>query len=623
MKYDVLGEGFRASLVASLGNKNTADRYFFAVRRLLSDRQFESCAELDPAELQRRLLAVKGKSNFLAAKNGLKWLQKYDSTLRLPDKSFFDATGPTKRNHSVRPAKTLYQDTICRKINALQNEKLKYAYRLMMRSALRVSETAAITKKDITIDGSHITVNVTHGKGGSNGRVECMDDPYLAKKLSAYMEAFDDDDRLFYAASTMKKRAHELGIECHDLRRVAAITYRREKKQEPEATTESADEATKDFLRHARFSTTKRYLYNRKLKVKPPREAASGPQLPAAVAATSGQSADPLPGQEAAAAPTAQPDPPISSAPPTDPQPPNEAATAPESPPEPPASSEPSQLPPLQEDPPEDPRPPAHRDKPRTLERISEHIRAWEDKYAEKIPLTISQQQDVTDAFFTLLESGDFAMRLRDHLVLEEILSSGFKNQMEVEESGGYYSPELRREVAAILFGCSEDLNDEDYEKYGYLAETDMLKDLASDTSHYGPVVVRFRKSHIKGRVTMTSGDSLPVAFGENVIASPTDHPSIGSIFLPGSVYGLLKNNRLNLKSPQQVAETIPPMDRFGQYIELQYHGQLTADDIESVFIGHPLLNPQPDLILKLKAKGIRVFKLHETDDGEEEIHEL
>lgn len=614
MKYDVLGEGFRASLVAGLGNKNTADRYFFAVRRLLSDWQFESCAELDPAELQRRLLAVKGKSNFLAAKNGLKWLKKYDPTLQLPDKSFFDATGPTKRNHSVRPAKTLYQDTISRKINALHNEKLKYAYRLMMKSALRVSETAAITKKDITIDGGHITVNVTHGKGGSNGRVECMDDPYLAKRLSDYMETFDDDDRLFYAASTMKKRAHELGIECHDLRRVAAITYRREKKQEPEATTESADEATKEFLRHARFSTTKRYLYNRKLKIKPPRAATSGPPLPAAVAATSAQPANPLPGQKVATAPDAQPDPPINFAPPTDPQPPNEAATASELPPQ-----QPAQPPPL----PEEQRPPARRDKPRTLERISEHIRAWEEKHTDKIPLTISQQQDVTDAFFTLLESGDFAMRLRDHLVLEEVLSSGFKNQFEVGESGGHYSPELRREVAAILFGCAEDLNDEDYEKYGYLAETDMLKDLASDTSNYGPVVVRFRKSHIKGRVTMTSGDSLPVAFGENVIASPTDHPSIGSIFLPGSVYSLLKNNKLNLKSPQQVAETIPPMDRFGQYIELQYHGQLTADDIESVFIGHPLLNPQSDLIMKLKAKGIRVFKLHETDDGEEEIHEL
>ena len=59
--------------------------------------------------------------------------------------------------------------------------------------------------------------------------------------------------------------------ECHDFRRIAAITYRDKRRADGEPLTD-ANEETKDFLRHARFSVTKRYLRNRKLKfVKKPR----------------------------------------------------------------------------------------------------------------------------------------------------------------------------------------------------------------------------------------------------------------------------------------------------------------------------------------------------------------
>ncbi|MDE6687560.1 MAG: hypothetical protein K2K17_09610, partial [Lachnospiraceae bacterium] len=57
-----------------------------------------------------------------------------------------------------------------------------------------------------------------------------------------------------------------LGIECHDLRRICAITLRNELKKEMPV--EEANAQVKEQLRHARFSTTKRYLFNRKLRVK-------------------------------------------------------------------------------------------------------------------------------------------------------------------------------------------------------------------------------------------------------------------------------------------------------------------------------------------------------------------
>ncbi len=62
----------------------------------------------------------------------------------------------------------------------------------------------------------------------------------------------------------MREKADELGIECHDLRRIFAQTTREElKKEMPVA---AANEIVQQRLRHARFSTTKRYLFNRKLK---------------------------------------------------------------------------------------------------------------------------------------------------------------------------------------------------------------------------------------------------------------------------------------------------------------------------------------------------------------------
>jgi len=64
----------------------------------------------------------------------------------------------------------------------------------------------------------------------------------------------------------MKNKAYELGVECHDFRRVAANTFRDERRADGEELYD-ANEETMDFLRHKRFSTTKRYLRNQKLKI--------------------------------------------------------------------------------------------------------------------------------------------------------------------------------------------------------------------------------------------------------------------------------------------------------------------------------------------------------------------
>lgn len=264
MKYDRLLP-FRKYLNEVCKNKGTADQYYSAVKRLLDDQQFNSLAEIDPDWLKEKIAKVTTKNRFYKIKSGLQYLHQFDSSLQLPDEDFFKQHSAHKKNHAKRPRKTLYLDTINRKVNQINNPKIKYAYRLMHVSGLRVSETAALQKKDISIDGDIITVNVKHGKGGSNGLVTCMADGYLARRMAEYMEGMADHEKLFYSASTMQQKARSLGLECHDFRRIAAIEYRTQQ-MKAGSNAYTANRETKEFLRHTRFSTTKRYLLNRRLK---------------------------------------------------------------------------------------------------------------------------------------------------------------------------------------------------------------------------------------------------------------------------------------------------------------------------------------------------------------------
>jgi integrase len=264
MKYDILS-AFREHLNAVTDNKNTANTYYFAVDKLFKGLQFNDLSEITPNQIEQLLAQTRTKNRLSAAKNGLKHLKAFDSSLNLPADSFFAKTSANKRNYSVRPPKTLNHDTICRKVNAIRDPKLKTAYRLMMQSGLRVSECAELTKRDIIIDGDSVKIDVRHGKGGSNDVVQCMNDSWLAEKLAELTGGLNDDDKPFYAAQTMKNKAAERGLECHDFRRIAANTHRDCLRDEGAALPE-ANSATQEFMRHTRFSVTKRYLTNRKLK---------------------------------------------------------------------------------------------------------------------------------------------------------------------------------------------------------------------------------------------------------------------------------------------------------------------------------------------------------------------
>ncbi len=262
MKYDILIP-FQEYLKEQLPS-NTAKTYYSAVVKLLKDVQFNSLEQIDKKWIQEETSKrFKTRNEYSAVKNGIKWLSKYDSKLIIPSEEEFKAVSVKKRNSSRKPKKVLYLNPTQRKINQISNERFKYAYRLALISGLRVSELADLEAKDIVIDNGKIFVNVRNGKGGHGGMVECNEDAYLVERLPKFLEKYPEG-KIFYSESYLREYADGLGIECHDLRRIFAITTREQLKREMPVS--KANEIVQKRMRHARFSTTKRYLFNRKLK---------------------------------------------------------------------------------------------------------------------------------------------------------------------------------------------------------------------------------------------------------------------------------------------------------------------------------------------------------------------
>lgn len=261
MKYDFL-EPFKEYLYQNL-TKNTAKTYYAAIVKLLADIQFSDIRQIT-AEwmLEEAGRKFHTKAEFSAAKNGIKWLGKFYPDLRIPAEEEFRAVSVHKRNFSKKPKKTIYLNPTRRKINQIRDKKLKYAYRLALVSGLRVSELADLEAGDFSFESGKIYVRVRHGKGGHGGVVECREDPYLYERLPPFLE--QSNGKVFYSDSYMKEKAGQLGMECHDLRRIFAIETRNELKREMPVS--AANDIVQERMRHSRFSTTKRYLFNRKLK---------------------------------------------------------------------------------------------------------------------------------------------------------------------------------------------------------------------------------------------------------------------------------------------------------------------------------------------------------------------
>lgn len=265
MKYDIL-TNFKSYLQENL-NKNTAKTYFSAVNMLFKDLNFKKLNEIPPDLILKRVQNLDNKNKVSAVKNGLKYLKMYDDSLNLPPEKAFSDILHHKRNHVKSKGKKVDFDLMQRKVNAIRNKKLKLAYRLASISGLRVSELSDLEAGDIQFneDGT-INVTVKHGKGGKSGIVKCLKDNYVYDNLKRFCQE-QDKGKIFYSESYMREKANALGMQMHDFRRAFANLKKMEC-MNAGATAYDANGMVQEALRHSRFSTTKRYLYGRKIIIK-------------------------------------------------------------------------------------------------------------------------------------------------------------------------------------------------------------------------------------------------------------------------------------------------------------------------------------------------------------------
>ena len=255
-----------------------------------------------------------------------------------------------------------------------------------------------------------------------------------------------------------------------------------------------------------------------------------------------------------------------------------------------------------------------HEDVPRRPEEAEE---AWEEAQADNIIEEASQhdmtpeeyREAVAEEYSRVIENSDPAIRVSPG-VLGQILDDGrFKNQHETGSSSGWLDEELRENFESDYMGVDPDTPDSERPIYGYLTDGDSdYYDDPDDVDGYGNAAVQLSDS-AKERATVTHGDSLSANQGwvkgdrdMNFTSSPATDPDEKSMGFDQLPMGADGDTHLEMLENADNATDIP------MYNEMQYHGGVSADEIESVTFGVEadfLDPPDQEMLDRLEERGI------------------
>ena len=244
-----------------------------------------------------------------------------------------------------------------------------------------------------------------------------------------------------------------------------------------------------------------------------------------------------------------------------------------------------------------------------TRKLIKDYIR---NKRGSSELYKLGNEEKMKKIMLELFDNSDFGMyiggRQDDVKVLNQILDSYLKSQIETGTGGGYVDKDYRKKASQILFGTdNKKAKAKDYEKYGFLMDRDIIKQSKSSTANqYGNIAVRFKKDKVI--TTFTMQDSLD----SGLIPSLTTDPKVSSFGYSDMLFkdlsGALKNTKSAVSFTKNYARS---------YIELQYHGHLGVDAIESVFVPKHLVK-QLDMKLLNKYRG--KIKFYTEENGKLKI---
>ena len=262
MKLDFFREALNSLVTNGKLTEDTAGTYLGCVKRIL-----EQAGEDVSAGNIKSIIANNARTKAEMIKY-VSAIRKYEEEVMKKDKSLLFGEPESElflifNNLSKKPNKKEFKhssDTISRKINALRNQKLKYALRLQLKSGLRVKEIAGLKKEELLFgENNDLKVIVNMGKGRKSRVVDVMEDQYLSERLSDYVDKHNAEEPLFYSRNYIKKKAAEVDIKTHDLRRINA----KERMNKALSEGKSRDEAkliVKEQLGHEKIKTTDIYL---------------------------------------------------------------------------------------------------------------------------------------------------------------------------------------------------------------------------------------------------------------------------------------------------------------------------------------------------------------------------
>ena len=231
---------------------------------------------------------------------------------------------------------------------------------------------------------------------------------------------------------------------------------------------------------------------------------------------------------------------------------------------------------------------------PVTLQNYAEAANEFRQKRADEIG-NIVPFLEMNDTLNSLVENNEFRVRFPndDAEVLKSILSDGrLKTQFETNTSGGQLNTDIREKASYNLFNTPKGIDAKDYEKYGYLGSKDVSKDWNPQLGFYGDGIITLKKENVYDRTTLTLGDSLrDAADGRYIMGSLVNN--IDSTICVGRPSMINEfNDRINKSIDEKGIDNASKVGyAVRSYIELQYHGDITLKDIDSITIDKYLLD--------------------------------
>ena len=232
----------------------------------------------------------------------------------------------------------------------------------------------------------------------------------------------------------------------------------------------------------------------------------------------------------------------------------------------------------------------------------------------------------MADALKEAFKVNGFYMQIKAEY-LENVTDEHFKNQFEVGgNSGGAefdandMSPTNGRVEAAMqLFDVDyRTMGRQDYEKYGYLNSMD-FNTAMNNLNWYGDALVRFKKENVWDRTTYTMTDSL----GLETVAGRVNNPSIAGFSKWRINPSVMNESEINnalvaVRDPKEFTNRL-----YGRspYLELQYHGKLTMNDVEEItYRVRGTAMPTLTVQKRIAKLGIKQYVYDPVTGGRKEI---